>query len=480
MNKIINILENIDSFELGLKNPRFQLIFHLVKEPWECFLMRERHKNQIFDLIEDILKEKLFENNFMVKRESEKWIVLDGNRRIFALKILFSEKFRNKIKIFDEIFYQKIKKLISKYQSNFETIKENLGKSVITVYQSELEIKKALERKHAENQLKNGKFQTKWGTWETKINQNEATAVYLHSLLKKIDFEIFVEKIDQKPTISWTVARDMLTNSKSKAWLNIIKKDGKYESTDEKDTLKKIQYVLHYRLKNPKKTSIDFFSGWHAEKTIESIQKNYSTNEEKGVFDELLNHKKELENYNSFKIVNNNQTNDTKKRNQKENIYLKNIYSLTKNENSKLGVLIKTIHELSQKQMKKYRFLVGISLRTIVELLTRRYFEMIKGEHISYKNQKTISKQITEIIEHMKNNFDLKKFDFVSIENFVSKTSNKMSHLISLQEFMHSNSEFLFEDLEMKLRIVDNICSSIFNVIKNQNIYRKNNNKIIN
>lgn len=474
MNKIINILENIDTFQLGLENPRFQLISHLVKEPWECFLMRERHKNQIKDLIKDILKEKLFDNIFMVKKENEKLIMLDGNRRIFALKFLFSEEFKNKIKLKDWNFYQELKKLVEENPNNLYEIKNSLIKSVITIYHDDAEIKKALRRKHAENIQKDGKYQTKWGTWETKLNQNEMTAVYFHDLLKKIELEVFVETIEKRPIITHTFARTILGNIVFRNWLKITYKNKRYKSDDEKITLKKIKYVLHYRLTNPKKGIKDIFHTKNVRENIKEIERKYLENQENKIFDYLLDKKEKLINGNFTDSIINDQKIEPKTKKSKKVIYLKEIYSLIKNENTKLCELIKTIHDLNENQIKKYRYLVYISLRTVIELFTRWYLNEIIGIYIHYENQMKISVQINKIVDHIRNNFDLKKIDFDAIKNF---HSGNIKHLMNLNQVMHGKEEVYISDLLSMLRSVDRFGCVILNIIKNKNNYKLTFNK---
>ena len=475
---------DIKKIFLDLNNPRFVLLNKLdqtiYQEPFYFFLVREKHRKQIIDLLKDILEIGLVYKYFiLLKKSDNRYIVLDGNRRIFVLKFLFLEDFRNAIQKFNPNFYQNCMLHFNKHQSKIGSILEEYQTSSPEIIQNYEDAQKTLERLH-NNKTEDGKVMRGWPTWETRINQKEPEALFIFSHFKEWGFTIFLENINKKPAFRFTTARDLLKFEPTRKWLHIEKKiDGTFISTNKEETQKKLLTVVYHVLNNPKTKATQFFyKKEFAIATIDKISmkmKISSQYEFTKILDKLDNFKIEEE-------IRQSETEETTNDNSKLSklatkiqdkkwFYSVELFEETEKD-TKIYNLMQLINKMPTNQLEKMHLLVFMTLRPLIEMVVKEYFFKTKQKNLDpqeYKSKPHVSlqKRVKQIYYQIKQIKTDEGFDLNAIHDL-----SRYDYINKLNSILHHNSDFTasFEELKNYIKLIDNTIITIKKAIKLHNL----------
>lgn len=458
---------DINKLHLDLDNPRFVLIKHrnTRNEAWSFFAMRSKYRKQISDLMTDILTNNLRYKHFLLlQKDSENYIVLDGNRRTFVLKFIFNEEFRTQIKLVDPHFFSHLNAILLKYKDQTPKVEKSLQECTYQIESSRAEANITLERIHS-NATSDGKTMRAWPTWEERIVNGKPEAIFIFENFKQYGFTIFLEEINKKSILKYTPARQMLESAIFREWLMVKKlPNGHYISLNTEETEKRILTTVLFIIRNNKIKAGDFFYGPTAtQKTLEAIKKTFNTSAADfvtNVLEELA--KIEIQLNQSQSITNSNTESldilMAKPRTQAKHRWFPLVTPfLEKNKNSKLYELINSINGISQNKLLKLKLLSFISIRPIVEMFCAEYsnkannvfenFEINKSQQRPsiYQKIKTIINDISN--SEFKNQVDLKPL-YALIQN---------NTLYELNKIIHQNTDFFttFENLHKYIKIVD-------------------------
>jgi hypothetical protein len=138
MNKKMKI--KLKDIILDKKNPRFGTKKNKL-ENIANFMIENSKLSDVIDMVEDIIKKGLMPLDVIgVFKENNKYITIDGNRRLLALKIIYDN---NGIKI-----PEKIKDILNKNSDKIKNRKKELENLDVFVFEKRENAIDALNRKH--------------------------------------------------------------------------------------------------------------------------------------------------------------------------------------------------------------------------------------------------------------------------------------------------------------------------------------------
>ncbi len=470
---------------LDFNNPRFILLKKSeqadYREPFYFFLSRQKHRKQIEELLEDILKVGLTYRYFLLLKENaDKYIVLDGNRRIFVLKFLFLEEFRVKIKNFNPTFYQKCMLHFTRYESKISSILKQYESSFFDQKTNLEEAQVVLERHH-NNTTEDGKVMRGWPTWETRIHQKEPTALFIFSHFSEWGYTNFLETINKKPNFRYTTARDLLKFKPALEWLCVEKlADGTFSSINSDETHKRLLTIVYYVLKNSQiKATQFFYDKKSATNTLQQISEKMRTTLEYDfgqILDqlEIIKTEQEKKQINNEKIIDNKNASSIKKPDIKWFSSVE-FFEATEKQ-SKIYDLMNSINKMTELNLRKFHLLVFMTLRPLIEMIVNEYFVSTNQKNLDpgqYNNDsstkyESLTHKIKKIYFQIKKNnknevFDLEAIYTLWYHHYISK----------LNSILHQNSDFAtsFESLKNYIKLIDGSIKTIKKAIRAYKLY---------
>ena len=222
MKKILKLKD----IELDKNNPRYATRKN-EDQSIANFMITHTKLSQINDMVKDIIEKGLSPLDIIgVFKENEKYIALDGNRRVLALKILFEN---DNINLPDST-----KSIVSQFKSNNDIEKTKLKEKIdVFVFSNRIEAKDWLNRKHTQDF--GGASAQDWPTLEKKIFQEEPLALFIAEEcdIAGISYDDYAIKI------KYTIWERMLTSEFSRKWMGVsYSKESKQFIANNREQLK--------------------------------------------------------------------------------------------------------------------------------------------------------------------------------------------------------------------------------------------------
>lgn len=347
---------------LDKQNPRFKS--RDINEENVADFMVKNKLSKTIDMVKDIIKNGLMPlDNIAVIKENNKYVALDGNRRLLALKIICDNTKIQLPKKIQDILKVNVKK-IEERTASFEEIE-------VYVFHDRQDAKKALERKHTSDF--GGASHQDWPTLEKKAFQEEPFAIFLIEQCKEanIDYDDFTE------LVKYTIWERFFASEFSRMWLGVKFLDKNYSVTNKNQ--------LQERLKAIVRATKD--------KQINFASVNKKTDKEETI--KIIN-QKYLKDSSFIKDVK-----DTKKnRKQSKESYLAKCKTYIKNDK-----VLNLINQIDFLPLKKYKELISCAVRPIIEISLNTYITKVlkKSNGWFVKKENTLKVKLTKVINHMEN-----------------------------------------------------------------------------
>ena len=352
----------LEEIILDRKNPRF-VTRKNKDENIANFMIRNSKLQNVIDMIEDIIENGLMPLDIIgVFKEGEKYVALDGNRRLLALKIIYEN---DKIKLPKEI-----QEILKNNLSKIGERKSSLKEIKVFEFKNREDAIKALERKHTSDF--GGASHQDWPTLEKKIFQKDNLALIIANEAEAAG----IEYEDFAINVKYTIWERFFASRFSREWLGV-----EYNNENKKFIIKNKEklherFIVIVKATNDKK--LNFTSVNKKTDKIKSIKMMNENYLQKSTFSKTW----------SKKYVD-------KKRKRKRKINF-NIES-TNITNDKLSNLITQINKLT---LMNYKELIACSIRPIVEISVNTYAEKIMKEPNDWF-EKALSEKIYETIYHL-------------------------------------------------------------------------------
>lgn len=423
--------------------------------------MRSKYRKQIMELMIDILEHNLRIKHFVLLQGGpEKYIVLDGNRRIFVLKFILQEKFREEIESLNPSFFNSLNKIRLKYidqvQKVARTFNEECSRQVEPTRE---EASITLERHHS-NKKEDGKARRHWPTWEERIASNQPEALFLFNNFKEYQFTILLEEINPKPFFKYTQARNMLRSPIFREWLMVEKlPNGNFISNDKWKTETRILSTVFFIFKN--KVDKPFYNKQTTAKTLEFLKQQTKNKNEDFVDNVLIKLQQIKEQLQSSQSIDKQESTSIISKPTKpiKRIWFPRITPLLKNSDSaKLYELVNSINEIPKTKLKKIKLLCFLSIRPIIEMFVNKYFNNLKKRYFNnLRNEQnklplTLKNKIQIIRSDISKSEFSNKVDLAPLDTIIENNI-----INELNKILHQKNDFFvfFDNLEKKIQLVD-------------------------
>lgn len=460
---------NLNKLQFDLENPR---LFQNAKSQEEAFKkMIDLQKDKVFKLAEDIAQTNIINETFIVLKKENQYIVLDGNRRLAAIKLLTTKK--DKLyKSFPE-YINLIKKLPNRSFQDFDIScdlyndkeKEDAFDHIEKRHQGEL----------------SGVGQVKWGSSEkSRFEKRRKKTPHIgYRILEKLSEQEENEELISSLKDQVTTIQRIFEALWVKKNIFNLKKGQEIDINNPINFSKILEMLIFFRSQNA--TVSDVYHVADIEKFFEVIKPVYESNsindenpinippknnievqkEKKDIeIDSIEPNKHELIstpiNTNKGEIINSPQDDTSLKNNKNINArkpetfkYLNSAYPPNKNfkQNQKIN---QTFRELSKIKYKDFPISSIFLIRSLLETYTHVYIEefgykrekndplFIKGlpKYISNKPLNDILRDY--IVPHLNNKIKCPEIS-QKIEIVTSKQNENIPITQVLNYYIHTN-----------------------------------------
>ena len=384
----------IKDIYLDRNNPRYGTYDKEEKNNMLNFMMSYSSKN-ILELLKDILNQEGTNPlaNLGVIEEKDKWIVIDGNRRVACLKILLMSEQEVKEKLNNQIlkFWNENEQKIINFQKSFKS--ENNSRVDVVVLKDRKEARIWVERLHTQI---GGHTTQSWTTFERYLSQDDDVTKFVHKKMKSmgINRQTYVELVEH------SIWKRIFTLGIFKKYFGIDKDDKSKIYVIEKEFNPKINAMINLLETKEIRYNKSFINNSQAAATIKLID-----NEIKRSL-ELVNSKNQKNNFSKslqkaddvikeFNL-NKNKLSSTKKNKNKLDKNDELLDKYVKNE--KILNVIKQIRNLS---FKNYKELICLSLRSLVEITVWEFSHKKMEKSSTWFSKNDLKNRILETIKEI-------------------------------------------------------------------------------
>lgn len=373
MKKKVNLKEIV----LDKENPRF-ITRKNQDENIANFMIRNSKLQHIIDMVEDIAKNGLMPLDVVgVFKEKEKYVALDGNRRLLALKIMYENE---KIELPEEI-----QKTLNINSSEIEEKRSILEEIEVYIFKNREDAINALERKHTSDF--GGASHQGWPTLEKKIFQKDPLALIIANEAE----EAGIKYEDFAINVKYTIWERFFSSNFSRNWIGVDYIDKKFIITNQEKLHER--FIAIVKATNDKK--LNFTSVNKKTDKIKSIKMLNNDYLQNSIFQKTWN-----KNYKPIK--------------RKKKKIFDNLLKYVKNEK-----LLNLLTQIDKLKLENYKELIACSIRPVVEISLNEYAknQMEKQEKwfekflrnklidtIDHLNSKKINRKNQTTIKYIKKN----------------------------------------------------------------------------
>ena len=363
MKKKVNLKEIV----LDKENPRF-ITRKNRDENIANFMIRNSKLQHIIDMIKDIAKNGLMPLDVVgVFKEGQKYVALDGNRRLLALKIMYENE---KIELPEEI-----QKTLNINSDEIEAKKSILEEIEVYIFESREDAISALERKHTSDF--GGASHQDWPTLEKKIFQKDNLALIIANEAE----EAGIKYEDFAINVKYTIWERFFSSNFSRNWIGVDYIDKKFIITNKEKLHER--FIAIVKATNDKKLNFNLVNKKTDKiKSIKMLNNDYLQD---SVFPKTWN-----KNYKPIK--------------RKKKKIFDDVLEYVKNEK-----LLSLLIQINKLKLENYKELIACSIRPIVEISINTYAEKIMKKSNDWFEKK-LKNKLFETIYHL----NLKK---ISIKN---------------------------------------------------------------
>lgn len=356
------VYTNLNELVVDDKNPRYST-YRDDKSDMILFMIRH-DEQQMFEMVEDILLTKELNklDNVGVVIENNKKIVVDGNRRVAALKIIFDYKDKNLLPF-------RFNNLLDKSKEYINSVKISDIKLPVGFFNDRTEASAWIMKKH---QQKGGATMQPWSTVSQKLEAKDPIAIFV----KNIMFEYKYETEDWAILVPFTTWERIFTVQILKKYFGIKKENGVYSFESEADFQQKVAVMVNLFKNKVISYNTGFVNRNQQIKTMEEIDTHLTS-------DYLLKSNQVFEKDSTKNRAS--QTSDKKSSDAKSGT--KPLVKAKKQNNlnfasakyilGKNNKLYQILLQLSNLKISESRELISISFRPLLEITVKTYYSQI-------------------------------------------------------------------------------------------------------
>ncbi len=415
--KLIDLLVNTENY-------RFDTVASQ-KEAIETMI--EDQNDKLFRLAEHIVKNGLNPNDIIQvspsSHDSSQYNVLEGNRRVVALKLMHNP---------DLIDHSKRQALKKKFKKLHEENKSNIIKEIeCIVYDDPSEADKWIKLKHAGQS--NGIGTVDWDAqqilrFEEKVEGKSSSSLQVINLLKKSS-AISDETKSKLGNVKITNLDRLISDPDVRSFLGIEIYDGIIQSNvDEKEVLKGLRYIINDLL-DPKFIVKKIYTKDDRKDYIKQIPKSSRP---------VLS--KKAEKPWDFTKAPSETTSGGKPTGSKKQTPQERKHLIPRNCVMKISTpkVNSIYYELQKIDITKFTNAVAVSFRVFIELSLDCYIESNKVPKVNINS--TLLAKVTEVANHMESNNYAEKYKCKGIRSSVNNR-NDLLGIETWNAYVH-NSRF--------------------------------------